>query len=345
MGRNRCNLVIQSSMIIPLKSEFIPQLRQFLNHGFNANGSPWFSDSALYWKYLGSEFGSKSPKSFIDVREGKIVAHVGLTFRPLLLHGFHTHHDFIMHPIDWLASKEFPGSGIGVMLKALAESEVQCVIGGTDEAKKAHLALGYESIGTAFEIQHVMRPSYYLRTAGGITIKGLVKSSIQITRHLTQEKIKTGISIETLESSQLRHVIKNQIHNDQMKRLFEYFQVFPNDKIICLSLCAAGDCIGFALIRLKISSGMKTARLGCLYFQQGYESYELASIQSLIRWLNRQNFHSVSALISDHMYSNYARNGFTTLSRKEILLRNRSGLSMDSCNFSCNAVLGDHLLR
>jgi hypothetical protein len=159
--------------IAPLRRDDIPELSRFLIDGFGVPaGSSCFSHEVLAWKYFDGQGGPSedSTSSLVARSAGRIVGHVGICPRQLLLPGDGAAPVSTMHAIDWLGSATHPGLGAFLMLQAFATSRTQYAIGGTAQAQAVFPKLGLERKPRLEIFRKVLSPFHRLRAPG----KGLL---------------------------------------------------------------------------------------------------------------------------------------------------------------------------
>jgi hypothetical protein len=166
--------------LTPLTPDDLPELSWFLTTGFHA---PMDADFAaidvLRWKYLeiddltddrvtcGSSSGA--PHSYLARNEsGQIIGHLGLCRtafegRALALQGGRVP---TIHIIDWLGSPNQRAVGISLMRKAHEGLATQFGLGVSQAALLVGERAGYELRSLVPVYTRVLRPSYWLRTAG-----------------------------------------------------------------------------------------------------------------------------------------------------------------------------------
>ena len=100
--------MISGTQITPLRRADIPELRQFLISGFGVPAtSTFFSHEVLSWKYFDgpSNPSGDSVCSLVARSAGRIIGHIGMCFRQLLVSG-DGETVSTMHAIDWLGEHE-----------------------------------------------------------------------------------------------------------------------------------------------------------------------------------------------------------------------------------------------
>jgi hypothetical protein len=155
--------------ISPLRRDDIAELSQFLSSGFGVPAaSSCFSHEVLSWKYFDGPGGptGDSVRSLIARSAGKIVGHIGLCFRELIVTGDAAAPVPTMHAIDWLGSAARPGLGARLMLEAFALSKTQFAVGGTAQSQALFPRLGFEQKPKVAIFRKVLAPFHRLRSTG-----------------------------------------------------------------------------------------------------------------------------------------------------------------------------------
>jgi hypothetical protein len=150
----------------PLRRADIPELSRFLISGFGLPAtSSIFSHEVLSWKYFDGPGGptEDSVCSLVARSAGKIIGHIGICHRQLIVSGDSAAPVSTMHAIDWLGSPAHPGSGAVVMLEALATSQTQFAVGGTEQAQALFPRFGFEQKPTVAIFRKVLAPFHRLR--------------------------------------------------------------------------------------------------------------------------------------------------------------------------------------
>lgn len=157
--------------IAPLRRDDIPELSQFLTNGFGvpANSS-FFSHEVLSWKYFdgpGDPSGD-TVRSLVARSAGRIVGHIGICFRQLVISGDGAAPVSTMHAVDWLGSATHPGLGSFLMLEAFKTCNTQFAVGGTSQAQALFPRLGFEQKPKVAIYRKVLSPLHRLRTRQGL---------------------------------------------------------------------------------------------------------------------------------------------------------------------------------
>src|ERR1700735_5043770 len=100
------------TQIGPLRRADIPELSQFLISGFGVpTTSSLFSHEVLSWKYFDGPGGpaEDSVCSLVARSAGRIVGHIGICPRQLIVSGDEATPVSTMHAIDWLGSRAHAG--------------------------------------------------------------------------------------------------------------------------------------------------------------------------------------------------------------------------------------------
>jgi hypothetical protein len=177
--------------ITPLRRPDIPELSQFLINGFGvpANSS-FFSHDVLSWKYFDGPGGPSEDSvcSLIARSAGRIVGHIGMCFRQLVISGDGAAPVSTMHAVDWLGSAAHPGLGSFLMLEAFSTCKTQFAVGGTSQAQALFPRFGFEQKPKVAIYRKVLAPLHRLRLRQGILRKwaGTAMDIVSASRARTQ---------------------------------------------------------------------------------------------------------------------------------------------------------------
>ena len=135
------------AQITPLRRADIPELSQFLIsiRGDRVTSSHQ-SQEVLSWKYFDGPSGPSGDSvcSLIARSAGRIIGHIGMCPRQLIVSGGGATPVSTMHAIDWHSSAAHPGSGALLMLRAFATSKTQYAVGGSEHSQALFPRLGFE---------------------------------------------------------------------------------------------------------------------------------------------------------------------------------------------------------
>jgi hypothetical protein len=153
----------------PLQRADIPELSQFLTNGFGLPGCALWTREVLTWKYFDGPGGPSegTTRSLVARSAGKIVGHVGMCQRQLIVLGDGAPPVSTMHAVDWMGSPAHPTTGALLMLQAFARSKTQFALPPHSPEVLAFLKrLGFEQKTTLLAFRKVLLPSHRLRATG-----------------------------------------------------------------------------------------------------------------------------------------------------------------------------------
>ncbi|HTV25001.1 MAG TPA: hypothetical protein VMG12_40185 [Polyangiaceae bacterium] len=106
--------------------------------------SPMFGDAQLSWKYWAPWRSGTSPRSYVLVRDGRIVAHVAALSlecrrgaRTLTL----------LHPFDWMSEPSAIGAGAAVLQRLTKLGDGVLIVGGSQTTQRMVRPLGFRALG------------------------------------------------------------------------------------------------------------------------------------------------------------------------------------------------------
>ncbi len=206
--------MISGTKITPLRCADIPELSQFLSSGFGVPAtSSLFSHKVLSWKYFDGPGGPSGDSvcSLIAHTAGRIIGHIGMCPRQLIVSGDGTTQVSTMHAIDWLGSAAHPGSGALLMLQALATSKTQYAVGGTAKAEALFPRLGFEQKPKLTIFRKVLAPFHRLRT----TDQGLFRKWAGTAKDMA--------SVWRARTPQVPQTVELRRHLRSPKKLIAYY--------------------------------------------------------------------------------------------------------------------------
>src|SRR5262249_18701307 len=113
---------------------------------FNAAPNAPFADRRLLqWKYFEAGPMWEGARSYLLTQGNDVRAHCGLW--PINL-GFAGEIVTCLCFMDWVGSREFPGSGSLIRKKVMSFAETSIVVGGSDYARAVIPSLNYKVAGT-----------------------------------------------------------------------------------------------------------------------------------------------------------------------------------------------------
>jgi hypothetical protein len=152
------------AQIAPLRRPDIPELSRFLNGRLGSATSN--SEEVLLWKYFDGPNGPSEDSvcSLVAHSASKIIGHIGICPRQLIVSGDGATPLSSMHAFDWWSSPSYPGLGAFLMRKAFATSETQFAVGGYAPAQALFPSLGFQKKGEAAIFRKLLSPFLLLRS-------------------------------------------------------------------------------------------------------------------------------------------------------------------------------------
>lgn len=143
---------MSSAQTTPLTEDALDELCAFLQGAFAEPAHQYlFSPDVLRWKYLEPIGDDRSTRSWIVREDGRIVAHVGLS---LTRFGTTT----AAFPYDWIAKGSKSPHGLMLLMRMHRLTEVQYILGCTDDAAQVYARSGYQTPLVAQIFQKVLAP-------------------------------------------------------------------------------------------------------------------------------------------------------------------------------------------
>jgi hypothetical protein len=108
-----------------------------------APDNPMFAMPHLIWKYWAPWRSSASPRSYVLVRDGRIVAHAGalpLSYRV----GVSTLR--LLHPFDWMSEPSAIGSGAALLQRLAKLADGLLIVGGSEMTRRMVRPLGFRAL-------------------------------------------------------------------------------------------------------------------------------------------------------------------------------------------------------
>jgi hypothetical protein len=248
--------------ITPLRRAEIPELSQFLISGVGVLAtSPFLSHEVLSWKYFdgpSGPSGDSSVCSLVARSRGRIIGHVGICPRQLIVSGDGAPPVSTMHAIDWRGSAVHPGAGVLLMLQAFATSQTQFAIGGSAQAQALFPGLGFEQKPRLAAFRKVLIQSHRLRTSS----EGLFRKWAETARGIASDWLARRPPVP--QTVELRSVSAFTAEIDCIQRRFSLRMVMCQRDHLLLNyllrcplsgfsgwtIHTSGRMIGFAVLKI-----------------------------------------------------------------------------------------------
>jgi hypothetical protein len=126
-------------------------VKLLLENGLDSNPDA----AAQFWKYWQVRGDTSKPRSYVMLRDSKIIAHAGVVPGR---YASTTQRIPLGHAIDWSAQRDFPGAGIALMKSVARQSGSLLAIGGTRQTRAILPLLGFRTRGTLRRYVRTLRP-------------------------------------------------------------------------------------------------------------------------------------------------------------------------------------------
>lgn len=323
------------TQITPLRRTDIAALSQFLTSGFGvpANCS-LLSPEILAWKYFD---GARDPAensacSLVARSAGRIVGHIGLCHRRLVVSGDAAPPVSTMHAIDWLGSAAHPGSGVFLMVQAFATSKTQYAIGGTAQSQALFPRLGFEQKTKVAIFRKILAPFHRLRTTGqGLFRKwaGTAKDMASVWRARTPPMPRTvelrpapTFSEEVdcvLRQSSLRVVTCQRDHV-----LLNYYLRCPLSGFFGWTIHAAQRLIGFAVLKVTPHGRIQLGKIVDCWLDTEDPACWQAAVAALVDRLRAVSADDVTCYAATpSLHAALLSNGFTKSEERNVYVRDK----------------------
>ena len=279
--------------ITPLQRFDIPELSQFLSSGFGvAADSEFFSHEVLAWKYFDGPCGpaADSARSLVARSAGRIIGHIGISFRQLVVSGDGAAPVPTMHAIDWLGSAAHPGLGAILMLEALATSKTQFAVGGTSQAQALFPRLGFEPKCQVAVFRKVFAPFHRLYTTDrGFFRKwaGTAKDLVSVSRARTLPaprtvELRSAPTFTEEMDGLLRQSSRRMVTCQRDHWLLNYLLRYPGPGFSGWTIHASGRTIGFAVLKITPNGRARLGRIVDCWLDTEDPSCWRAAIAALV---------------------------------------------------------------
>jgi hypothetical protein len=152
---------------------------EFLRTTFQADAELLsFRPDVLQWKYFSDHPDWHRDRSYVVKNDDGIVAHGGVW--PLRLKKAGADVD-VIHLIDWAASRAAVGSGLLLLKKLAAITDVLLTIGGSSDTRSILTKIGYRRVGELKLHARVVRPWLQFRNASNFNWK----APLRLLRNVT----------------------------------------------------------------------------------------------------------------------------------------------------------------
>ncbi len=324
--------------ITPLQRADIPELSQFLTSGFGvAANAAFFSHEVLSWKYFDGPRGpsADSVRSLVARSAGRIVGHLGIGCRQLVVSGDGAAPVSTMHAIDWLGSAAHPGLGALLMLEAFATSKTQFAVGGTPRAQALFPRLGFEPKCTVAVFRKVLAPFHRLhRTDRGLFRKwaGTAKDMVSVSRARTQPapqtvELRSAAAFTEEVDGLLRQSARRMVTCQRDHSLLNYLLRYPLAGFSGWTIHASGRTIGFAVLKITPNGRTQLGRIVDCWLDTDDPSCWRATVAALVDHLGALAAGDVTCYATiPSLHEALRRSGFVKSGDRTVYVRDKQQL-------------------
>jgi hypothetical protein len=321
--------------IAPLRRDDIPELSRFLIDGFGVPATcSYFSHEVLAWKFFDgpSPSSGDSNCSLIARSAGRIIGHVGMCPRQLIVPGDGGSPVSTMHAIDWLGSATHPGSGALLMLKAFATSKTQFAVDASAQAEALFPRLGFEPKPKAIVLRKVLAPLHRLRaTDQGLLRRwaGAAKDTASVWRALTPPSTRTIEVRPASEFTEESDGVPGQpspriVTCRRDHKLLNYLLRYPLSGFSGWTLHASGRTIGVAVLKTALQGRIRHGKIVECRLDAEDPSCWQAAVAGLIDRLRALSVDDVECYAtSPSLHAALLRNGFAESEGRSVYIRDK----------------------
>jgi len=349
--------MVSGTKITPLRRADIPELSQFLIHGFGVPAtSSNFSHEVLAWKYFDGPDGptEDSVCSLVARSAGRIIGHIGICPRQFIVSGDGATPVSTMHAIDWLGSAEHSGSGAFLMLQAFATSRTQYAVGGSALAQAVFPRLGFEQKPNIAMFHKVLAPFHRLRTTDqGLFRKwaGTVKDMASVWRSRARPVRQTvelrpapafTEEIDCLLRQSSRRIVTSQ--RDHL--LLNYFLRYPLSGISGWTIHKSGQLVGFAMLKIIPEGRIRLGKIVDCWLDTEEPSCWRAAVAGLIDRLRALSADSVTCYATTpSLHEALLWNGFAKAGERNVYVRDKQQSLPRDLPFGLSMLEADHAIH
>ena len=342
--------------ITPSRRDDIPELSRFLIDGFGVPAAAsYFSHEVLSWKYFDGPGGPSedSALSLVARSAGRIVGHIGICPRQLIVPGGDAAPVSTMHAIDWLGSAGHPGLGTFLMLQALATSRTQYAIGGTAQAQAVFPRLGFERKPSLDIFRKVLTPFHRLRAPG--------KGSLGKWAHTARDLASVWLSGAAPAAGSVRlraeptfteEIDRLQRHSSSRvatcrrnHSLLNYFLRYPLSGFSGWTIHAPSGMIGCAILKLAPDGRIRFGKIVDCWLDTEDPSCWLGAVAALVDQLRALAADSVTCYAADPcLRAALLGNGFAKSDERNVYFRDKEQSLPRDVPFEFSMLDGDHAI-
>ena len=334
----RNNGMTSGRQIAPLRRAEIPELSQFLICGLSVPETAYlFSHEVLLWKYFDGPSGPSEDSvcSLIARSSGRIIGHVGLWLRQLVVSGDGATPISTMHAIDWLGSTAHPGAGSLLMLDAFATSKTQFAVGGSAQSQALFPRFGFEQKPKVAIFHKVLAPLHRLRTTGqGLFRKwaGTAKDVSSVWRARTPSLPQTvelrsaptfTEEIDCIQRQSSLRIVTCQSDHLQLNYLLRY----PLSGFSGWTIHTSERMIGFAVLKITPHGRIQLGRIVDCWLDTEDPYCWQAAVAGLVDRLRAFSADDVTCYATNpSLHAAMLWNGFAKSGEKNVYVRDKQRL-------------------
>jgi hypothetical protein len=342
--------------IAPARRDDIPELSRFLIDGFGVpSSSPCFSHEVLSWKYFDGPGGPSEDTTCSKVARsaGRIVGHIGICSRQLILPGEGAVPVSTMHAIDWLGSAAHPGLGTFLMLQAFATSRTQYAVGGTARAQALFPAWGFERKPSLEIFRKVLAPFHRLRAPG----RGWMGQWAGAAKDLAfvclagaspppgDVQIRPAAAFSDEIDRLQRQSASRSVTCRRDHSLLNYFLRCPLSGFSGWTIHTSRGMIGCALLKIAPDGRIRLGKIADCWLDTEEPSCWLAAVAALVDRLRALSADSVTCYASNRcLRAALLGNGFAKSDETNVYFRDKEKALPRDVPFEFSMLDGDHAI-
>jgi len=344
------------TQITPLRRADIPELSRFLISGFGVPASSsLFSHEVLSWKYFDGPGGPSrdSACSLIARSAGRIIGHVGICPRQLIVSGDGATPVSTMHAIDWLGSGAHSASGALLMLRAFATSKTQYAIDGSAQAQALFPRLGFEEKPKLAIYRKVLTPFHRLRATGqGLFRKwaGTAKDVASVWRTRTPPvprivELRSAPTFTEEVDCLPRPSSRRTVTCRRNHLLLNYFLRYPLSGFSGWTIHASQRMIGSAVLKITAHGRIQLGKIVDCWLDTEDPSCWQAAVAALIDRLRAFSADSVTCYATTpSLHAALLWNGFAKSGERNVYFRDKQQALPRDLPFGLSMLEGDHAI-
>lgn len=350
------NRMASGMQISPLRRADISELSQFLiGSGSDRASTCHLSHEVLSWKYLDGPEGppEESVRSLVARSAGKIIGHIGICARQLVVPGLGAPPVSTLHAIDWHCSAAHSGSGALLMLRAFATGRTQYALGGSAQAQALFPRMGFEPKPAVGVFRKVLAPFHRLRTTGPGPLRkwaGTAKDVASVWRGRRPPVRQTvelrpaptfSAEIDCLQQrSSPRTVTCRRDH-----LLLNYFLRCPLPGFSGWTIHASQRLIGFALLKVTPHGRIRLGKIVDCWLDAADPSYWQAAVAALVDCLRALSADTATCYAAaPSLHAALLWNGFATSRELKVFFRDKDRSLPQDLPLGLSMLEGDHAI-